>query len=181
MSIKSLLTETIVLDSMYDVEEQLLNIKETILEQMIIEGVDDPGILKCVFMAGGPGSGKSFTAMEIFGIDKKLKSSFSSFGLKSINSDSAFEAGLKKNGIDPKDLARIEREEPELWDKITATPGGIRDKAKQLTAKQKKFYEAGRLGLVVELRWSHPLPVTHGPVLPPNRMLATTANGRRFV
>ena len=150
MSIKSLLTETIVLDSMYDVEEQLLNIKETILEQMIIEGVDDPGILKCVFMAGGPGSGKSFTAMEIFGIDKKLKSSFSSFGLKSINSDSAFEAGLKKNGIDPKDLARIEREEPELWDKITSTPGGIRDRAKQLTKKQKSFYEAGRLGMIID-------------------------------
>ena len=150
MSIKSLLTETIVLDSMYDVEEQLLNIKETILEQMIIEGVDDPGILKCVFMAGGPGSGKSFTAMEIFGIDKKLKSSFSSTGLKSVNSDSAFEAGLKKNGINPKDLARIEREEPELWDKITATPGGIRDKAKKLTAKQKQFYEAGRLGMIID-------------------------------
>ena len=150
MSIKSLLTETIVLDSMYDVEEQLLNIKETILEQMIIEGVDDPGILKCVFMAGGPGSGKSFTAMEIFGIDKKLKSSFSSFGLKSVNSDAAFEKGLKDNGIDPKDLARIEREEPELWDKITATPGGIRDKAKQLTKKQKSFYEAGRLGMIID-------------------------------
>ena len=114
MSLKNLLTEAVVVDSMYDIEEQLLNIKETILEQMIIEGVDDPGILKCVFMAGGPGSGKSFTAMEIFGIDKKLKSSFSSTGLKSVNSDSAFEAGLKKNGIDPKDLARIEKEEPEL-------------------------------------------------------------------
>jgi len=150
LSIKSLLTETIVLDSMYDIEDELLNIKETILEQMIIEGVDDPGILKCVFMAGGPGSGKSFTAMEIFGIDKKLKTSFSSTGLKSVNSDSAFEAGLKKNGIDPKDLARIEREEPELWDKITATPGGIRDKAKQLTKKQKSFYEAGRLGMIID-------------------------------
>ena len=135
---------------MYDIESELLNIKETILEQMIIEGVDDPGILKCVFMAGGPGSGKSFTAMEIFGIDKKLKTSFSSTGLKSVNSDSAFEAGLKKNGIDPKDLARIEREEPELLDKITATPGGIRDKAKQLTKKQKSFYEAGRLGMVID-------------------------------
>ena len=32
----------------------MMTIKETILEQMIIEGVDDPGILKCVFMAGGP-------------------------------------------------------------------------------------------------------------------------------
>ena len=57
---------------------------------------------------------------------------------------------MKKNGIDPKDLARIEKEEPELWDKITATPGGIRDRAKQLTAKQKKFYEAGRLGMIID-------------------------------
>ena len=135
---------------MYDIEDELLNIKATMIVQMIIEGVDDPGILKCVFMAGGPGSGKSFTAMEIFGIDKKLKSSFSSTGLKSVNSDSAFEQGLKKNGIDPKDQARIEREEQELWDKITATPGGIRDRAKQLTAKQKAFYEAGRLGMIID-------------------------------
>ena len=150
MSIKKLISEAIVVDSMFDIENELLTIKETILEQMIIEGVDDPGILKCVFMAGGPGSGKSFTAMEIFGIDKKLKSSFSTFGLKSVNSDAAFEAGLKKNGIDPKDLARIEKEEPELWDKITATPGGIRDRAKKLTAKQKSFYEAGRLGMIID-------------------------------
>ena len=171
MSLKKVITETVVIDSMYDIEEQLLNIKETLLEQMIIEGVDDPGILKCIFMAGGPGSGKSFTAMEIFGIDKKLRTSFSSTGLKSVNSDSAFEAGLKKNGIDPKDLARIEREEPELWDKITGGPsvssdsrfdlrkgtrGGtikgksIRAKAKELTAKQKQFYEAGRLGMIID-------------------------------
>lgn len=171
MSLKKVITEAVVIDSMYDIEEQLLNIKETLLEQMIIEGVDDPGILKCVFMAGGPGSGKSFTAMEIFGIDKKLKTSFSSTGLKSVNSDSAFEAGLKKNGIDPKDLARIEKEEPELWDKITGSStvtsdssydarkgkrGGaikgtsIRAKAKALTAKQKAFYEAGRLGMIID-------------------------------
>jgi predicted kinase len=150
MSLKSLITETVLIDSMYDIESELLNIKEALLEQMIIEGVDDPGILKCVFMAGGPGSGKSFTAMEIFGIDKRLKASFSSTGLKSVNSDSAFEKGLRDNGIDPKDLARIEREEPELWDKITGTPGGIRDRAKQLTKKQKKFYEAGRLGMIID-------------------------------
>lgn len=151
MSIKSLITEAVVLDSMFDVESELMNIKETILEQMIVEGVDDPGILKCVFMAGGPGSGKSFTAMEIFGIDKKLKSSFSTFGLKSVNSDSAFEAGLKKNGIDPKDLARIEKEEPELWDALTGTgKNTIRSKAKQLTRKQKSFYEAGRLGMIID-------------------------------
>ena len=134
---------------MYDIEEQLLNIKETILEQMIIEGVDDPVFSNVFSWQEDPEVG-NHSLMEIFGIDKKLKSSFSSTGLKAVNSDSAFEAGLKKNGIDPKDLARIEKEEPELWDKITKTPDGIRDRAKQLTAKQKKFYEAGRLGMIID-------------------------------
>ena len=150
MSLKSLITEAVVVDSMFDIEQELLTIKESILEQMMTEGVDDPGILKCVFMAGGPGSGKSFTAMEIFGIDKRTKQSFSATGLKTVNSDSAFEAGLKKNGINPKDLARIEKEEPELWDKITKDPGGIRSQAKQLSQKQKQFYEAGRLGMIID-------------------------------
>ena len=170
MSLKKVITEAVVVDSMYDIEEQLLNIKETILEQMIIEGVDDPGILKCVFMAGGPGSGKSFTAMEIFGIDKRLKQSFASTGLKSVNSDSAFEKGLKDNGIDPRKLADIEKNDAELWYKIAGgssatsdtsydiSKGGrrsikgksIRAKAKELTAKQKKFYEAGRLGMIID-------------------------------
>ena len=76
MSLKNIITEAVVVDSMFDIENQLLDIKETIIEQMIIEGVDDPGILKCVFMAGGPGS-VNHLLMEIFGIDKKLKSSFS--------------------------------------------------------------------------------------------------------
>ena len=151
MSLKTLITEAVVIDSMFDIESEMISIKESILEQLILEGVDDPGILKCVFMAGGPGSGKSFTAMEIFGIDKKLKSiSFASSGLKSVNSDSAFEKLLKDNGINPRDLAKIEKEEPELWDKVTKNPGGIRDRAKQLTAKQKKFYEAGRLGMIID-------------------------------
>jgi len=93
-------------------------------------------------------SGKSYKAAELFGVGKKL--SFSASGLKLVNSDSAFEAGLKRNGINPKDLARIEREEPELWKKITEFPSGIREKAKQLTQKQKAFYEAGRLGMIID-------------------------------
>ena len=91
-----------------------MKLKEILKKIIITEGVDDPGILKCVFMAGGPGSGKSFTSEEIFGIDRKYKASFAQSGLKVINSDTAFEAQLKKNGINPKDLGRIEREEPEL-------------------------------------------------------------------
>jgi predicted kinase len=151
LSLKKVITEAVLVDSMLDMEQELMNIKESILEQMIIEGVDDPGILKCVFMAGGPGSGKSFTAMEIFGIDKKLKSSFSSFGLKNLNSDSAFEKGLKDYGIDPKKLADIEKNDAELWDKLTGKgKDTVRSKAKELTKKQKAFYEAGRLGMIID-------------------------------
>ena len=36
MSLKSLITETVLIDSMYDIESELLNIKEALLEQMII-------------------------------------------------------------------------------------------------------------------------------------------------
>jgi predicted kinase len=151
LSLKSLITETVIVDSMFDIEQELLSIKESILEQLITEGVDDPGILKCVFMAGGPGSGKSFTAMEIFGIDKRTKQSFSATGLKTVNSDSAFEAGLKKNGIDPKKLSQIEKEDPELWDKIAGSgTNSIRSQAKQLTKQQQSFYEAGRLGMIID-------------------------------
>jgi len=169
--LKNLIKESVIVDSIYGIESEMMNIKEEIVLRMISEGVEDPGILKCIFMAGGPGSGKSFTAMDIFGIDKKLVSSFSSTGLKSVNSDSAFETLLKKNGIDPKDLARIEKEDAELWNKISggssATSdssydvrkgkrGGaikgksIRARAKDITRKQKSFYEAGRLGMIID-------------------------------
>ena len=51
------------------------------------EGVNDPAIFKAVFLAGGPGSGKSFVVG---------KSALTSFGLKLVNSDNAFEQALKK-------------------------------------------------------------------------------------
>ena len=150
MSLKRLLTEAVVVDSMFDIEQELLNIKESILEQMIVEGVDDPGILKCVFMAGGPGSGKSYTAKEVFGVGKELTASFASSGLKIVNSDNAFEKGLKDNGINPKDLGKIEKEDPELWAKIIVGDDSIRGKAKKLTQTQQKFYENGRLGMIID-------------------------------
>ena len=133
-----------------DIVDEVAFIEAQLLEQLVLEGVDDPGILKCIFMAGGPGSGKSFVAQEIFGIDKNLKSSVASSGLKVVNSDPAFEAQLKKHGINPKDLAKIEKEEPELWDFITKNPQGPRETAKRQVAKFKEFYEAGRLGMIID-------------------------------
>ena len=111
---------------------------------LLNEGVDDPGILKCIFLAGGPGSGKSTVAKELFGISKAT--SFSASGLKTINSDNAFEAGLKKSGIDSKQLANIEKNDPVLWDIIQGkSTNSIRSQAKDITNQMRTFYEAGRL------------------------------------
>ena len=68
------------------------------LKQLLTEGVFDKGILKAVFMAGGPGSGKSYVAGQIFGIPKKVNVSMS--GLKSVNSDTEFEFLLRKYGFE---------------------------------------------------------------------------------
>jgi predicted kinase len=144
---KHLLNEGI--DELSTLSIYLQRTKQKLQEQMIAEGVDDPGIFKCIFLAGGPGSGKGFMSKEIFGVVDYTK--FVPSGLKVVNSDSAFEAGLKKNGIDPKDLAKIEKEDPQLWDKIQGkSSDSIRNKAKVITKQLKDFYEAGRLGMIID-------------------------------
>ena len=152
MSIKKLIAEAVIVDNMFDMESEMMSIKESIIEHLILEGVDDPGILKCIFMAGGPGSGKSFIANEIFGVSHKTLSAVSAGGLKLVNSDSLFEKGLKDNGIDSKDLGTIEKENPELWNMISGegNKNSIRAHAKNITDKQRAFYEAGRLGMVID-------------------------------
>ena len=132
-------------------DKELKEIKKQLYIDMITEGVDDPGILKCVFMAGGPGSGKSYIAKEIFGVGKKTLASVSAGGLKIVNSDTAFENLLQKNGVNKKDLDKWAKI-PELWDVIAGetNPKSLRNWAKNITKKQQAFYEAGRLGLIID-------------------------------
>ena len=42
------------------------------LKDLLNEGIRDPGIFKAIFLAGGPGSGKSFVAGQLFGIPEKI-------------------------------------------------------------------------------------------------------------
>ena len=94
------------------------------------EGVDDPAIFKAVFLAGGPGSGKSF----IVG-----KTGLPALGLKVINSDDAYEAAMKKAGMEMSS------------DNIFSVKGQeIRGRAKALTGKKQARYLKGRLGVVVD-------------------------------
>ena len=55
------------------------------LMDILLEGVNDPGIFKAVFLAGGPGSGKTFVVKQLFGIPDRLNISAS--GMKMVNSD----------------------------------------------------------------------------------------------
>jgi predicted kinase len=139
------------LSELKSIQKELKEVQTKLFVELITEGVDDPGILKCIFLAGGPGSGKSFTAKEIFGVGKSDIASVSAGGLKVLSSDTAFEQALKKNGIDPKDLASIKDNDPNFWAYIAGEEGdSIRNKAKAITQKQQAFYEAGRLGMIID-------------------------------
>ena len=97
--------------------------------QHLSEGLYDPGIFKAFFLAGGPGSGKTFVT----------STAFAGSGLKVVNSDVAFERGLKK--------ANLSLSMP---DEETYFRNIIRSRAKALTISQLDKYVDGRLGLVID-------------------------------
>lgn len=117
-----------------DIQKHLMDVSSRIrkedVEIDLEEGVNDPGIFKAVFLAGGPGSGKSFMVG---------KTALTTLGLKLINSDPAFEAQLKKAGLqmNPDDIFSDKGQE-------------ARAKAKRLTTKQQEIALKGRLGLVID-------------------------------
>ena len=115
------------------------------------EGVYDPGIFKAIFLAGGPGSGKSFVGSELVGMPKggfsNIDMSFAPSGVKLVNSDPEFEYFLKKVGIDPKNLADLSDEE---FKKATEGDASPRAKSKKIKDAKEKLYTQGRLGLLID-------------------------------
>ena len=97
--------------------------------QDLQEGVYDPNILKAFFLAGGPGSGKSYV----------VKRGTGGLGLKIVNSDDVFEKYLKDAGLSLK----MPKSEEEPRDKL-------RDKAKAVTKSRMGNYVEGRLGLIID-------------------------------
>ena len=93
------------------------------------EGVYDPNIFKAFFLAGGPGSGKSYVVRKTTG----------GTGLKTVNSDNAFEKLLKDANLSLK-----------MPDSETDARTPVRDRAKEITKKQQKNYLEGRLGLIID-------------------------------
>ena len=95
----------------------------------LAEGVYDKNIFKAIFLAGGPGSGKSYVVRRTTG----------GTGLKIVNSDPVFENLLTKAGLSLK-------MPPEEFDRKEK----VRSQAKEITAKQKANYLEGRLGLIID-------------------------------
>ena len=98
-------------------------------EQILSEGLYDPNIFKAFFLAGGPGSGKSFVARNVF----------SGTGLKLVNSDIILENSLKKAG-----LSLSMPDEEQYFRDI------LRTRAKAIVDNQIDLYVKGRLGLVID-------------------------------
>ena len=97
--------------------------------QQLLEGVYDPNIFKAVFLAGGPGSGKSFVVGKTLG----------GLGLKVINSDAPFERYLKQVGLS------LKMPESEVVARDVQ-----RTRAKKVTASQKGHAIDGRLGIIID-------------------------------
>ena len=94
------------------------------LIELLSEGRYDKNIFKIIFMAGGPGSGKTRIA-------KSIKSAF---GLKYINVDDFVEMLSPRYDIDLK----------------TLYSGEFYDKTRMLTRKQRFFGIKNRLGLLLD-------------------------------
>ena len=101
-------------------------------QQYITEGVYDPAIFKAFFLAGGPGSGKSWVS----------KRALSGMGMKVINSDNAFVSKLKREKL-TLDFATHNEKEIIARDKI-------RSKSKRIAGMQLNMALEGRLGLIID-------------------------------
>ena len=93
------------------------------------EGVYDPNIFKAIFLAGGPGSGKSYVVRRTTG----------GLGMKIVNSDDIYEKMLNDAGLDttPEDIYSDQGQE-------------IRVKAKAVTKRMQSNFLNGRLGLIID-------------------------------
>ena len=107
---------------------RLYNLFENI-EQTLDEGPNDPHIFKAIFLAGGPGSGKSFVSSKLLG----------GTGLRVVNSDDIYEYLMNKQNLalDPETIFSPQGQE-------------IRGKAKELTKKRRGHYLDGRIGIIID-------------------------------
>jgi predicted kinase len=99
------------------------------LKDFLAEGPHDPARRKAIFLAGGPGSGKSYVASR----------TAHGLGFKHINSDDAFEKSMRRHGMaaTPENIYSDKGQE-------------LRNKAKETTEKLQHQYAKQGLGMVID-------------------------------
>jgi predicted kinase len=128
--------------------------KPFIEADILTEGARDPGIFKAIFLAGGPGSGKSYVASKLFGIPENVN--VSRTGLKMVNQDSELEMLMKKyfqtTDLDVmpdelfQDLTGVDRN----GNPVDYATSGLRNFAKSLSKERLRLYTQGRLGVIID-------------------------------
>jgi len=101
-------------------------------KDVLQESINDKYLFRAVFLAGGPGSGKSFIAKQMF----------DGMPVMFVNSDYPFEHLLKKNEL-PFDInpANINTYKKQM---------DVRDKAKQITDIKRDHWLDGMLPLIID-------------------------------
>ena len=94
-----------------------MKIFKSLKEEYLQEGVYDPGIFKAYFLAGGPGSGKSFVTSN----------AFAGLGLKLVNSDDILTKYLNKEGLSLKMPEKEKEKRDELRQKAKITTAARTD------------------------------------------------------
>jgi dephospho-CoA kinase len=97
-------------------------------DSTLSEGVNDPGIFKAIFMAGGPGSGKDFVLKRVTG----------AFGFVEVSSDPFLSHLMHQAKLD---LKMPDHEETQR--------NAVRSRAKQLEQHKKELVIRGRLGIII--------------------------------
>jgi predicted kinase len=121
-------------------------IKEPIKEPKnpLTEAVKNKYAFKAIFLAGGPGSGKSSVINKLFGIPPKgkLQSGLTRAGLKVVNSDSSFEYLKAKHKIPPS--------ENDMTDAQRSTGGKLMARSVKIAKKQLEMYLESKLGIIID-------------------------------
>ena len=99
---------------------------------LLTEGINDKFLFKAIFLAGGPGSGKSFINKQMFG----------GIQAKVINSDDIFERKLKSNNIP----LTIDDKKVEQYKKQME----LRGQAKKLTQEKQNLFINGMLPIIID-------------------------------
>ena len=118
------------------------------LKVQLVEGIQDKGIFKAVFLAGGPGSGKTYVAKQIFGIPDRFNISMS--GMNMVNSDKELKFFLNKYGFG----TELDKMPDEVFRQLTDPDyddySGLRGYTKSLTKQRMKLYQQGKLGMIID-------------------------------